>query len=403
MHPSTILVREMVARAVRAMLSVTVLAALAACDKVPLTAPTESTITLYANGTSVPLNGGVDVIATVIEDAGTPVQNGTVVTFTTTLGRFEPAEARTNGGKATARLVADGRSGTATVFATSGAARSEELTLPVGGAAAESIILRATPSTVSGTGGTVQIVATVRDEGGNGLSGVLVSFSADAGQLSNGSATTDGNGEARVSLRTARTTRVTANAGAQSGEITINYIASPTVSVTVTPTAPTAGQTVVFNITVTPPSDGAPIESIGINFGDGSGANNLGASSTSVAHVYSSSGTYTVTVRVRDVTGQETEQVTIVVVGDAAAVPVTLVGPETIAVNTEADFTASATLGGSTVLEYTWNFDGIVETTTGNTASHTFTDAGTKDVSVTVTTTDGRSGTAQIQVEVTSP
>ena len=269
MHPSTILVREMVARAARAMLSVTLLAALAACDKVPLTAPTESTITLYANGTSVPLNGGVDVIATVIEDAGTPVQNGTVVTFTTTLGRFEPAEARTNSGKATARLVADGRSGTATVFATSGGARSEELTLPVGGAAAESIILRATPSTVSGTGGTVQIVATVRDEGGNGLSGVLVSFSADAGQLSNGSATTDANGEARVSLTTARTTRVTANAGTQSGEITINYIASPTVSVTVTPTTPAAGEAVVFDITVTPPADGAPIQSITVDFDDG--------------------------------------------------------------------------------------------------------------------------------------
>jgi adhesin/invasin len=400
MHPSTILVREMVARTARAMLSVTLLAALAACDKVALTAPTESTITLYANGASVPLNGGVDVIATVIEDAGTPVQNGTVVTFTTTLGRFEPAEARTNNGKATARLLGDGRSGTASVFATSGGARSEELTLPVGAAAAGSIILRATPSSLSGSGGTVQIVATVRDEGGNGLPGVLVTFSATAGRLSTGSATTDANGEAHTSLTTARTTTVTANAGAQSGEITIDYLAPPTVSVTVTPTAPTAGQTVVFNITVTPPSDGAPIESIRISFGDGSSVN-LGSSSTSVAHVYSSSGTYTVTVQVRDVTGQETEQVTVVVVGDAAAVPVTLIGPETIAVNTEADFTASATLSGSPVLEYTWNFDGTVETTTGNTASHTFTDAGTKKVSVTVTTTDGRSGTAEMEVEVT--
>jgi hypothetical protein len=62
----------------------------AGCDKVPLTAPTESTIQLFANGSSVPLTGGVDLIATVTEGPGTPVQNGTVVTFTTTLGRIEP-------------------------------------------------------------------------------------------------------------------------------------------------------------------------------------------------------------------------------------------------------------------------------------------------------------------------
>ena len=76
------------------------------CDKMPLSAPTESIITLFANSTSVGLNGSVDITATVIESAGTPVQNGTVVTFTTTLGTIDPVEARTNNGKATVRLLA---------------------------------------------------------------------------------------------------------------------------------------------------------------------------------------------------------------------------------------------------------------------------------------------------------
>ena len=53
---------------------------------------------------------------------GTPVHNGTVVNFTTTLGSIEPAEATTTSGRATVRLVADGRSGTAVVTAYSGAA-----------------------------------------------------------------------------------------------------------------------------------------------------------------------------------------------------------------------------------------------------------------------------------------
>ena len=60
------------------MAALLLLAGIAACDKVPLTAPTESTILLFANGSSVPLTGGVDLIATVTEKPGTPVQNGTI-------------------------------------------------------------------------------------------------------------------------------------------------------------------------------------------------------------------------------------------------------------------------------------------------------------------------------------
>ncbi len=94
----------------------------AACDKVPLTAPTESTISLFATASSISATGSTDIVATVIESAGTPVQNGTVVTFTTTLGRIEPVDARTQNGKVTVKLTGDGRSGTATITAFSGGA-----------------------------------------------------------------------------------------------------------------------------------------------------------------------------------------------------------------------------------------------------------------------------------------
>ena len=86
----------MIARRLRPTLSralfalVAVALAATACDKVPLTAPSESTITLFATATSVSATGSTDIVATVIEQAGTAVQNGTVVSFTTTLGRIEP-------------------------------------------------------------------------------------------------------------------------------------------------------------------------------------------------------------------------------------------------------------------------------------------------------------------------
>jgi PKD repeat protein len=398
MHPSTILVREMVARAVRARTAVLLLAVLAACDKVPLTAPTESTIALFATGTSVPLNGAVDLVATVTEKPGTPVQNGTLVTFTTTLGRIDPPEARTNNGKVTVRLTADGRSGTAKVTAISGGATKGELEIPIGAAAADNLVVRAEPTSVGASGGTVQVIATVRDSSGNGLAGVTVTFSATAGQLSPASANTDANGEARTSLSTVRESVVTASAGNKTATVTVTYTAAPTIAVTASPTDPTIGQAVTFQIAVTPAANGLPIDSISIDFGDGD-SERLGTSGTSVAHVYTTAGTFTVRVTVRDVSGQESEQITILNVSGVVSVGLT-VDDSTVTVNTETAV-FHAIVSGATVLQYRWNFgDGSEQTTTVPNAQHVYTTIGVKIVTVTVTTTGGSTGTAQLAVSV---
>ena len=99
----------------------------AACDKLPLLAPQESTITLSTASTVVQANGTTEIRATVLESSGTPVQNGTTVTFTTNLGTLSPVDARTLNGVATARFVANGQSGTAAIKAISGGAASEAL------------------------------------------------------------------------------------------------------------------------------------------------------------------------------------------------------------------------------------------------------------------------------------
>src|SRR5215831_1065721 len=113
------------------------LALVAACDKVPLLAPTGSVITLIPQANAVALNSQIAITATVIENgtassgsgtttstkgAGTPVQNGTLVTFTTTVGHIEPSEARTHNGQVTVQLITDTTSGLATVTAYSGGA-----------------------------------------------------------------------------------------------------------------------------------------------------------------------------------------------------------------------------------------------------------------------------------------
>ena len=75
--------------------------------------------------------------------AGTPVQNGTLVSFTTTIGRIEPSEARTNNGQVRVRFISSGQSGTATITAFSGGASGKLENLKVGSAAAERVIISA--------------------------------------------------------------------------------------------------------------------------------------------------------------------------------------------------------------------------------------------------------------------
>ena len=74
------------------------------------------------------------------------MQNGTVITFTTTLGRIEPADARTQNGQVRVRFISSGQSGTATITAFSGGASGKLENLRVGTAAAERVLLTATPA-----------------------------------------------------------------------------------------------------------------------------------------------------------------------------------------------------------------------------------------------------------------
>src|SRR5262245_15745847 len=95
----------------------------AACEDVPLLAPTGSTITLTASANVLPVNGRAAIVAQVIAAAGTPPHSGTLSSLTTTLGSIEPAEARTDpNGRVNVRFNAGAINGTAVINATSGGA-----------------------------------------------------------------------------------------------------------------------------------------------------------------------------------------------------------------------------------------------------------------------------------------
>jgi hypothetical protein len=392
-----------------------VVAAVAACDRVPLVAPTQSSISLFAASNVIGTNGSTQLIATLREQAGTPVQNGTLVTFTTTLGTIEPREARTQDGTVTVRLMSSGQSGTAIVKAFSGNATSEAVEVRIGGAAAARVVLNATPAVVPRAGGTVQLVAVVTDSSGNRLAGVPVTFTATAGALGLGTVISDLNGEARNTLTTTRESVITASAGGQVAQVTIPVNVGPVVAITPPTTLPTARQqAAVFSITVTPGGGltGSPITNVRVDFGDDDFVN-LGAVSgtLNVPHVYDRGGTYIVTVTATDTSGQQSAVSTVVAIAEPSPLNVNISASASVArPHQPVTFTANVTSsgGGSTSVDlFEWAFIGAEVTdrarTTGNAISYAFGSIGTKTVKVVVHGTFGSVGTGQIQISVELP
>src|SRR5215471_7340534 len=132
------LARFMVAHCRQAIVLASVIVGLfalvASCSKMPLLAPTGTVITLLPEATSVSLNSQTTIVATVIENgvatgggsgtttasrtgAGTPVQNGTQVTFTTKLGQIQPSRASTHDGEVQVTFITGSSAGTATITA----------------------------------------------------------------------------------------------------------------------------------------------------------------------------------------------------------------------------------------------------------------------------------------------
>src|SRR5579871_5962409 len=189
-----------------------------ACQKVPLLAPSGSTITLTAGVNALPVNGTAQIIAQVIEPSGTPPHSGTQVTFTTTLGSVEPANVETDAnGQAITTFKAGAANGTAVITAISGgvsASGNNAVRIAVGTAAVGRVALTANPTIVPANGGTTTLTASVFDINGNPLVSAPVSFSTTAGSLDVFVATTDANGVATAHLTTANQATVTATVGA---------------------------------------------------------------------------------------------------------------------------------------------------------------------------------------------
>jgi PKD domain-containing protein/Big-like domain-containing protein len=397
-----------------------------ACQKVPLLAPSGSIITLISSATTLPTGGSTEVIAQVIEPAGTPPHEGTHVTFTTTLGSIQPSEAETDiAGRAIVRFVAGNSSGTAVIGAISGGvsvASANQVKILVGSAAVGGVSVNATPSTLPNGGGQSTITATVSDTSGNLLANVPVTFAIDTssngtaggtGALSATVVNTDANGRAVVTLSTTRTTTVSATAGtgtatatpaasgAQVSRVTVTVNTTNSVSIGApSPASPQAGQTVTFPLTYGTSTTASPIIRLTVDWGDGTSQGFTGQPSA-ISHPYRAPGSYLIVVTGIDSIGDTTTTTSSVTVASRPALAVTIAAnPAQPVPNTVVTFTITATpSSGNAITSITVDFgDGNRGTITGNAqvVQHVYTAPGQYVVTAIATDSAGNTGSASV-------
>ncbi|HSL82840.1 MAG TPA: PKD domain-containing protein [Thermoanaerobaculia bacterium] len=283
-----------------------------ACDSAIPTAPSGTVLTISANPGQITLTGTSTITVVGRKPNGSPLNRGTEVFFSTDLGSVNPVVVAVDeDGVARTTLRGDGRVGTASVQArvgTGGDGGAGSATIDVlVGRSAGAISLQATPTSVPETGGTVQLLALVRDDQGQPLAGVAVNFQTDAGTLQSGGSfiNTNAQGEARDTLGVTAgdldgiagnsfsvEAEAASGGGVQSDSSTIAILRLPEADFGFTPNR--------LTVSFEDRSTGSPTSWFW-EFGDGQTSN-----SRNPTHTYAAAGSYTVTLRVRNSVGEDT-------------------------------------------------------------------------------------------------
>ncbi len=241
-----------------------------------------------------------------------------------------------------------------------------------------------------------------------GLGGAIVSYSWDFGDGTSGTGVTATHRYSAAGTYLARLTVTDTNgisnqSAAQA--VSVGGGAVPTADFIFNPSVVVVGQTIFFNGTTSTAGQGHTISRYDWNFGDGTRR-----SGSTVSKSYSVSGIYSVILTVTDEVGQTAQVVKTVSVGASPVTATFTYSPTDPVVNTTVNFNASGSRGeaGASIVRYVWNFGctagtnctTATVTTTSATTSNTFTQAFTYTVRLTVTDSNGKTGTTTQDVTI---
>jgi PKD repeat protein len=289
----------------RALLLLATLAVPLACSEGTPVAPTGTILRVSAYPTRIGIAGQSVVTVSAYRSTGNPVNPGTEVRMSSTIGLVDPVVFTNDSGQASATLRGDGRVGTATVTAFSGGIEPVTIDIAVGQLAA-SMSFQVTPSSVAETGGTLDLLVLVRDENSQPLVGAPVNFRSEVGELDSGGRfiTTDAQGAARDRLRVTaadlqlvgdNSFTVTAEVGGAGGSLISRTFE---VGIQRPPQAAFTFQRAGLVVTFNDASTGSPTSWLW-DFGDDTPT----SSQQNPVHAYSAPGTYVVTLVARNSIG----------------------------------------------------------------------------------------------------
>jgi PKD repeat protein len=307
------------------------------CDKASPVAPGGTIISVSASPQKIGLHGQSTITVIGRKPDGNPLNTGTELRLTATLGSIDPIVTVDRNGVATATFRADGRLGTAMITAATGGSvgaggtgtggtgtggsSSGTLTATISvqvGEAAGSILLQPTPTTLTVAGGKVTLLAIVRDSSGQPLPNQGVNFTTDIGTLSSRGATvtTNARGEARdtvtltelelsnnVSSVTVTAQTIGGGTGGSGGTGGGGSVLSDSATIRVQGDRPVAsfaysqGST-QLSVLFIDTSTSQGVLTYSWNFGDGSSS-----TQANPTHQYAAAGDYTVVLTITDSSG----------------------------------------------------------------------------------------------------
>ena len=243
------------------------------CDNASPVAPAGSVLTLSANPSRIGLNGSSTITVVGRKPDGNPLNPGTEVRLSTDLGTLSPSVVEVDsGGRGTATLRADGRSGPAKVTAATADA-TVETTVQIGESAETKpvVLVSVNPNTVP-VEGTATVTIIARNSDGSPVpAGQTVVLTTTLGTLTPGRPTTRSDGTATSTLDAgsqAGTATITAILGASDAATTSVTIrdAATDISIQANPrSVPRSGGTVTLTAFVTN-SQGQPLQGAPVTF-----------------------------------------------------------------------------------------------------------------------------------------